>query len=148
MQITREEVKKVIKKMKAGKAPGVDAVTTEHLKGLGDDGLEKLTEVLNLIYDTGHIPDDLRHSLFITIPKKKKAQNCSEHRTISLMSHITKIILSIIILRNREKLDNEISDSQSGFRNGIGTREGIFNIRTIIDRMLAVRRKIYGCFHD
>ena len=148
MQITKDEVKKVIKKMKTGKAPGVDALTTEHLKGLDDNGLDKLTEMLNLIYDTGHIPDDLRHSLFITIPKKKKAQNCSEHRTISLMSHITKIILSIIILRNREKLDNEISDSQSGFRNGIGTREGIFNIRTIIDKMLAVRRKIYACFID
>ena len=64
------------------------------------------------------------------------------------MSHITKIILSIIILRNREKLDKEISDSQSGFRTGIGTREGIFNIRTIIDKMLAVRRKIYACFID
>ena len=45
-------------------------------------------------------------------------------------------------------MDKEISDSQSGFRTGIGTREGIFNIRTIIDKMLAVRRKIYACFID
>ena len=70
--------------------------------------MEKLTEMINLIYDSGHIPDDLRHSLFITIPKKKNAQNCAEHRTISLMSHITKIILSVIILRNKDKLDKEI----------------------------------------
>ena len=103
--ITKEEVKKVIKKMKVGKAPGIDDITTEHLKGLDESGLDKLTELCDLIYNTGYIPDDLKHSLFITIPKKKNAQNSCEFRTISLMSHITKIILSIIILRNKVKLD-------------------------------------------
>ena len=146
--ITKEEVKKVIKKMKVGKAPGIDDITTEHLKGLDENGLDKLTELCDLIYNTGYIPDDLKHSLFITIPKKKKAQNCCEFRTISLMSHITKIILSIIILRNKVKLDREISQSQSGFQTGLGTREGLFNIRIIIGKMLAVRRKLYACFID
>ena len=43
-------------------------------------------------------------------------------------------------MRNKEKLDKEISDFQSGFRDGIGMRQEIFNIRTIIDKILAVRR--------
>ena len=143
-----EEVKKAIKKMKPGKAPGLDEITTEHLKALDERGTEELTEICNNIYDTGYLPDDLKHSVFITIPKKKKAQHCCEHRTISLMSHITKIILSIIIERNRDIIDREISDSQSGFRSGIGTREGIFNIRAIIEKMLAVKKKLYVCFID
>ena len=143
-----QEVIKAIKRMKNGKASGIDEIKTEHLKALNEDGLNKLTEICNEIYNTGYIPKELRHSLFITIPKKKNAQLCSEHRTISLMSHITKIILGIIIDRNRDKIDGEISDSQSGFRPGIGTREGIFNIRTIFDKMLALKKKVYACFID
>ena len=143
-----EEVKKAIKRMKNGKASGVDEIKTEHLKALDQTGLENLTALCNKIYNTGYIPKELRHSLFITIPKKKNAQMCSDHRTISLMSHITKILLSVIIERNKEKIDREISDSQSGFRTGIGTREGIFNIRSIVEKRLAVKKKVYACFID
>ena len=146
--ISKAEVAKVIKRMKNGKAAGIDEIKTEHLKALGDEGLNRITELCNKIFNTGYIPKELRHSLFITIPKKKNAQKCEEHRTISLMSHVTKILLSIIIERNKEKIDAQISDSQSGFRPGIGTREGIFNIRQIVDKMLAKKKKVYCCFID
>ena len=104
--------------MKNGKASGIDEIENEHLQGLNEDGLNKLTELCNEIYNTRYIPKELKHSLFITIPKKKNAQLCLEHRTISLMSHITKIIVGIIIDRNGDKMDREISDSKSGFRPG------------------------------
>ena len=60
------------------------------IKALGDFGIEKLTIMANEIYDTGKIPQDLSKSIFIALPKKPGAIECELHRTISLMSHITK----------------------------------------------------------
>ena len=61
-------------------------------------------------------------STFIPIPKKSKAINCTEFRTISLMSHVTKVLLKVILERNNIKIDTEINETQSGFRKGKGTR--------------------------
>ena len=82
------------------------------------------------------IPDEMNKSIFVTIPKKPNAQECSEHHTISLMSHLMKLLLRIILERISEKIENEISDCQSGFRPRMGTREGIFNLRSIIERFM------------
>ena len=66
--ILKDEVEAAIRKMKSGKAPGVDNILTEHLKALNSDTLQILTDILNLIYSTGSIPDDLVKSIFITLP--------------------------------------------------------------------------------
>ena len=78
----------------------------------------------------------MAQSIFITIPKKPKALECSDFRTISLMSHVMKVLLKIILARNEKKVEAEISENQSGFRPGKGTREGIFNLRIIIQSYL------------
>ena len=132
--ILEAEVDKAIKSMKKGKSAGEDGVTTEMLQAMDNLGVKRVTQLFNKIYDTGYIPSDLRKSTFIPIPKKSKAVNCSDLRTISLMSHVTKTLLKVILERNKTKIDWEISPTQSGFRRGMGTREGIFNLRTINER--------------
>ena len=122
--------------MKIGKAAGEDGVTTEMLKALDDTGLKELTKLCNLIYESGKIPEDLLKSVFVTLLKKPKATKCNEYRTISLMSHVAKLLLRIIMERIKNKIEDEISDNQNGFRKGKGTREGIFNMRTIGERYL------------
>ena len=94
------------------------------------------------------IPTDLKQSIFITLPKKSKAQSCTEYRTISLMSHITKLLLKVIEQRIVKKIDNEVSRLQSGFRTGSGTREGIFNLRTVCEQAIDLRKDVYICFID
>ena len=64
------------------------------------------------------------------------------------MSHVVKVILKIVLGRNEDKIEGEIRDSQSGFRTGMGTREGIFNLRTILDRYLEVKQDIFICYID
>lgn len=146
--ILREEVKFTIRKMKTRKAPGIDEITAEHLKALDEEGITTLTEICNEVYETGYIPEQLKHSLFIKIPKKAKAVDCTDYRTISLMSNVTKLILRIITNRNLNTFERETSDNQSGFRPGKGTREGIFNLRILLERCIAINKPIYICFID
>ena len=75
------------------------------LQALDEIGIDKITELCNKIYDTGYIPDDMRKSTFIPIPKKAKAVNCTDFRTISLMSHVTKMLLKIILHRISTVID-------------------------------------------
>ena len=86
--------------------------------------------------------------MFVKLPKKPKATACSDHRTISLMSHVMKILLRVIIARNTNTIERDIGETQSGFRQKIGTREGIFNLRIAFDRYLQVNKEIYICFID
>ena len=83
----------------------------------------------------------------MTIPKKPKVLKCSDIRTISLMSHVMKALLKIILAHNKKKLEAEISENQSGFQPGKGTREGIFNLRIIIQRYIEVQKPVDILFH-
>ena len=90
----------------------------------------------------------MKQSISVPILKKPKAQNCTEYRTISLMSHVTKLLLKIIQVRITAKVNKEVSELQSGFRSGMGMREGIFNLRSICDRALEIGKEVYMCFID
>ena len=94
------------------------------------------------------IPTEMKHSVFITLPKKPQAMICTEFRTISLMSHVTKLLLKIVQQRMANKIDKGVSRLQSGFRPGTGTRGGIFNLRTICERATDVQKGVYICFID
>ncbi|GFN95634.1 endonuclease-reverse transcriptase [Plakobranchus ocellatus] len=118
------------------------------IEALEDFGIGKVTHLLNEIYDTGQIPTDLSKSIFIALPKKPGATECELHRTISLMSHITKILLKIIMLRIRNKIKPEIAEEQCGFVEDKGTSNAIYILRTLIERALEVQKGVYLCFID
>ena len=107
--ILKEEVQKTIQSMKKGKATGSDKISTEMLRTLDDENIDVISNLCNIIYNSGVIPTDLKQSIFITLPKKSKAQSCTEYRTVSLMSHITKLLLKVIEQRIVKKIDNEVS---------------------------------------
>ena len=89
--IMKDEVREAMIKMKTGKATGLDGLSIELIEALEEYGIEKVTTLLNEIYDTGQIPVDMSRSIFIALPKKPGATDCELHRTISLMSHVTKL---------------------------------------------------------
>ena len=146
--ILKEEVEKTIQSMKKGKATGSDEISTEMLRALDDENIDVITNLCNIMYNSGAIPTDSKQSIFITLPKKSKAQSCTEYRTISLMSHVTKLLLKVIEQRIVKKIDNEVSRLQSGFRTGSGTREGIFNLRTVCEWAIDLGKDVYICFID
>ncbi|XP_070159794.1 uncharacterized protein [Polyergus mexicanus] len=91
--ITADEVTKTIRQARNGRAVGPDEIPTEVVKRFGEKAVGLTTELFNQIYDTGMIPKDWLKSTFIALPKKPHTKKCSEHRTISLMSHVLKIFL-------------------------------------------------------
>ena len=81
--ILKEEVEKAIQSMKKGKATGSDEISTEMLRALDDQNIDVINNLCNIIYTSGVRPTDLNQSIFITLPKKSKAQSCADYRTIS-----------------------------------------------------------------
>ena len=133
---------------KKGRAPGPDNITVEEIEALGEYGIQVLTKLLNDIYNTGYIPADMLQSIFIALPKKPGSIECEDHRTISLMSHVTKLLLRIIMRRIRSKIKPEIGEEQCGFVEGKGTSNAIYIVRTIIERAIEVKTDLYMCFID
>ena len=68
------------------------------------------------------------------LPKKGDLLMCSNYRTISLISHASKILLNVLLKRMENKLEKEVSNTQAGFRKNRGTRDHIFNLRMIIQK--------------
>ena len=117
------------------------------LQCLGD-GIEIICKLINKIYNSGCIPQDFCKSIFIPLPKIAKAQDCSDFRTITLISHASKILLKLIKKRITPIVENNLSESQMGFRKGKGTRDAIFQLRMTCERSTELNKNIYLCFID
>ena len=146
--ILEEEVQKALKKMKKGKAAGPDDIPSEMITALEEFGIKEVTKLLNTIHATGEIPTDLKKSVYIALPKKTGTVECEQHRTISLMSHLTKVMLRVLMNRMRNKMLPEISETQFGFMADKGTRNAIFALRTLMERAIEVQKDLYLCFID
>ena len=146
--IMKEEVRKCLHDMKTGKAAGIDNISTEMLKALGEFGIEALTDLCNKMYHSAYIPEDLKTSIFVLLPKKPRALDCSDYRTISLMCHVLKLLLTVIHRRMVMKIDREIAEAQAGFRKESGTREAIFDLKILAEKYIEMQKEIYACFID
>ena len=105
-----------------------------------------MTDIINEIYDTGEIPEDLCRSIFITLPKRPGAVECELPRTITLMNHITKLILRIIMERVCSRIRPEIGIEQCGFVEDSGMRNTILMVRMISEKDLLKNRDVCMCF--
>ena len=81
------------------------------LTALGEFAIKETTKLLNIIHVTGEIPTDLKKSVYIAIPKKIGTVECDQHRTVSLMSHLTKVMLRVLMNRMRNKILPEIYET-------------------------------------
>ena len=93
-------------------------------------------------------PQDWKRSVFIPIPKKGNAKECSNCCTIALISYSSKVILKILQARLQQYINREFPDVQAGFRKGRGTRDQIANIRWTIEKAREFQKNIYFWFID
>ena len=113
---------------------------------LKDDAVKVLHSICQHIWKTQQWPQDWKRSVFIPIPKKGNAKECSKYHTIALISHASKVMLKILQARLQQYMNHELPDVQGGFRKGRGTRGQIANILWIIEKAREFQKNIYFCF--
>ena len=103
--------------------------------------------ILQQIWKTQQWPQAWNRSVFIPIPKKGNAKECSNYRTIALISHASKVVPQILQAKLQQYVNCELPDVQAGFREGRGTWDQITNICWIIEKP-SPTKKVYFCFID
>ena len=93
------------------------------------------------IWKTQQCQQDWKMSVFILIPKKGNAKECTNYHTIALISHASKEMLKILQARLQQYMNQEIPDIQAGFRKGRGTRHQMANIHWIIRKARKFHKK-------
>ena len=116
------------------KASGGDGIPVELFQILKDDAVKVLHSICQQIWKTQQWPQDWKRLVFITIPKKGNAKECSNYLTIALISHTSKVMLKILQTRFQRYVTHELPDVQAGFRKGRRTRDQIANIHWINEK--------------
>ena len=130
------------------KANGGDGIPAELFQILKDDAVKVLHSICQQIWKTLQWPQDWKRSVLIPIPKKSNAKECSNYRTIALISHTSKVMLKILQARFQQYVNYELPDVHTGFRKGRGTRDQIVNIHWITKKAREFQKNIYFCFID
>ena len=125
------------------KASGADGDPIELFQILKDDAVKVLHSICQQMWKTQQWPQDWKRSVFIPIPKKGNAQECSNYHTITLISHASKVMLKILQARLQQYVDRELPDVQAGFRKGRGTRDRIANICWIIKKARVPKKYLF-----
>ena len=134
------EVKWALESITTNKASGGDGIPVELFRILEDDVVEVLHSICQQIWKTQQWPQDWKRSVFIAIPKKGNAKECSNYRTIALISHASKVMVKILQATIQQYVNRELPDVQAGFRKGRGTRDQIANIRWIMKKQESSRK--------
>ena len=122
------------------KASGGDRIPTELFQVLKDDAVKVLPSICQQIWKTQQWPQDWKRSVFIPIPKKGNAKDCSNYHTTALISHASKVMFKILQARLQQYVNHEFT-VQAGFSKVRGTRAQIANICWIIEKAREFQKK-------
>jgi len=142
------KVKWALGSTSTNKASGGDGIPVELFQILKDDAVKVLQSTCQQIWKTQQWPQDWKRSVFIPISKEGNAKECSNYRTISLISHASKVMLKILQARLQLYVNCELPDVQAVFRKGRGTRHQIANICWIMEKAREFQKNIYFWFID
>ena len=134
------EVKWALESITMNKASGGDGIPVELFQILKDDSVKVLHSICQQIWKPSAVAAGLEKVGFLSNPKKSNAKECSNYRTIALISHAGKEMLKIIQARLQQYVNSELLDVQAHFRKGRGTRDQIANIRWIMEKAREFRK--------
>ena len=142
------EVKWALESVTMNKISGGDGIPVELFQILKDDAVKVLHSTYQQIWKTQQWPQDWKRSVFIPIPKKGNAKECSNYQTVALISYASKVMLKILQARLQQYMNCELPDVQAGFKKDRGTRDQIANIHWIIEKAREFQKNIYFHFID
>ena len=134
LDILECEVKWALESITTNKASGGDGIPIELFQVLKGDAVKVLHSICQQIWQTQRWPQDWKRSVFIPIPKKGNAKECSNYCTIALISHTSKVMLKILQVRLQQYMNWELPDVQAGLRKGRGIRDQTANICWMIEK--------------
>ena len=150
--ITEQEVQWALRRLKGGKAGGLDEVIAESLKAAEPFIVPFLTKLFNRLFQTGYFPTDWSCSVIIPLFKKGNVSNPENYRGISLLSVISKLFTAILNKRlyNWAEQEQKINEEQAGFRKEYSTIDHVFSLISMIKACLGGRGKgkLYVAFID
>ena len=138
------EAKWALESITTNKASGSDGIPVELFQILKDDAVKVLHSICQHIWKTQQWPQDWKRSVFIPIPKKGNAKECSNYCAIALISHASKVMLKILQARLQQYMNRELPDVQAGFRKRRGNRDQIANICWIMEKAREFEKNIYS----
>ena len=121
-------------------------IPVELFQILENDAVKVLHSICQQIWKTQQWQQDWKRLVFIPVPKKGNAKECSNYHTTTLISHASKVMLKILQARLQQYVNHELPDVQGGFRKGRGTRDQISNICWIIKQARKFQKNIYFSF--
>ena len=127
------EVKWALESITTNKAHGGDGIPVELFQILKDDAVKVLHSICQTIWKIQQWQQDWKRSVFIPIPKKGNAKECSNYHTTKLIPHASKVMFKILQAKLQQYVNRELPDVQAGFRKCRGTRDQIANIRWITE---------------
>ena len=142
------EVKWALGSITMNKASGGDGIPVELFQVLKDDAVKVLHSLWQKIWKTQQWPQDWKRSVFIPIPKKGNAKECSNYHTVAFILHTSKVMLKILQDGLQQYVNCELPDVQAGFRKGRGTRDQIANIHWIKEKAREFQKNIYFSFME
>ena len=137
------EVKWAFKSITTNIASGGDRIPVELFQILKDDAVKVLHSICQQIWETQQWPQDRKRSVSILIPKKGNTKECSNYRTIALISHASRVMLKILQARLQQYVNSELPDVQAGFREGRGTRDQMANILWVMEKAREFQKNMY-----
>ena len=140
LDILECKVKWALGSITLNKASGGDGIPVELFQILKDDAVKVLHSICQQIWKTQQWPQDWKRSVFIPIPKKGNAKECSNYHTIAL--NTSKVMLKILQARLQQYVNRELPDVQAGFGKGRGTRDQIANIHWIMEKAREFQKNI------
>ena len=146
--IVEYEVKWALESITMNKASGGDGIPVKLFQILKDDAVKVLQSICQQIWKTQQWPQDWKRSVLIPIPNKGNAKECSNYRTIALISYTSKVMLKSLQARFQQYVNRELKDIQADFRKGRGTRDEIANTRWVMEKAREFQKNIYFCFID
>ena len=138
--ILKYKVKWALGSITTNKASGDDGIPVELFQVLKDGAVKVMHSICQQIWRTQQWPQAWKMSVFIPIPKKGNAKECSDYCTTVLISQASKVMLKILQARLQQYVNRELPDVHAGFRKGRGTRNQIFNIVGSSKKQVSARK--------
>ena len=143
-----KKLEAAVKSPKKGKSAGVENIPSKLVQAGGEAMTDMLLITCNKIWQTGEWLTLWTQSLIITLRQKGNLQQCQNYRTISLISHPSKVMLRIFLNRLKPQAEEIIKEEQAGFGAGRSTTEQIFNLRILCEKYLQHQQCLYHAFVD